>query len=57
MYPQPCFTCAKMLINAGVRRVVCQRKYHAGELSRRFFKDAGVEVVYVEDVVEEYPEQ
>ncbi len=54
---EPCFTCAKMLINAGVRRVVCQRKYHAGEMSREFFRDAGVELVYVEDKVEEYPDQ
>lgn len=54
---EPCFTCAKMLITAGVKRVICQKKYHAGGLSRQFFKDAGVEVVYIEDTVEKYPEQ
>ncbi|MFH0929270.1 MAG: cytidine/deoxycytidylate deaminase family protein [Candidatus Aenigmatarchaeota archaeon] len=54
---EPCFTCAKMIINAGIKRVVCQKKYHNGELTRKFFKEAGVEIVYNEDMVEEYPDQ
>jgi dCMP deaminase len=54
---EPCFTCAKMLINAGVKRVVCQKKYHAAKLTREFFKQAGVKVVYAEDKVEKYPNQ
>lgn len=54
---EPCFTCAKMLINAGVKRVVCMRKYHAAKLTREFFKEAGVEIVYMEDKVEKYPNQ
>jgi len=54
---EPCFVCAKMLINAGIKRVVCQKKYHAADLTRKFFKEAGVEIVYVEDEVEDYPNQ
>jgi len=54
---EPCFTCAKMIINAGIKRVVCQKKYHAAELTRKFFKDADIEIVYIEDEVEEYPDQ
>lgn len=54
---EPCFTCAKMLINAGIKRVVCQKKYHAADLTRKFFKEAGLEIVYIEDKVEEYPNQ
>ena len=54
---EPCFTCTKMIINAGIKRVVCLKKYHAGELSRKFLNDAGVEIVYVEDGTEEYPNQ
>lgn len=54
---EPCFTCCKMLINAGIKRVVCQKKYHAADLTRKFFKEAGVEIVYMEDRVEEYPNQ
>jgi len=54
---EPCFACAKMIINAGIKRVVCQKKYHTGELTRKFFKEAGVEIVHIEDKVEEYPDQ
>lgn len=54
---EPCFTCCKMIINAGIKRVVCQKKYHAGEMTRKFFKEAGVEIEYIEDEVEEYPDQ
>lgn len=54
---EPCFTCAKMIINAGIKRIVCQKKYHSAELTRKFLKEAGIEVVYIEDKVEEYPDQ
>jgi len=54
---EPCFTCAKLIINAGIKRVVCEKKYHAGELTRKFFKDAGVELVVLSDELEEYPNQ
>ncbi len=38
----PCYTCAKMIINAGIKRVVCNMDYHAGERSKEIFKEAGV---------------
>ena len=43
---QPCLTCAKMLINAGVRRVVYAGNY-PDENSRAFLAEAGVELVRV----------
>ena len=46
-----------MLINAGVKRVVCQRKYHAAKLTREFLKKAKIPVVYAENKVEMYPNQ
>jgi dCMP deaminase len=54
---EPCLACAKMIINAGIKRVVCQKMYHAAELTRKFFKEAGIEIVYIEDSVEHYPNQ
>jgi len=54
---EPCFICAKMIINAGIKRVVCQKKYHAAEFTRKFFKEAGVALVVLSDEVEEYPNQ
>jgi dCMP deaminase len=42
----PCATCAKIIINAGIQRVVCEKKYHAGAESEKLFSDVGVEVFY-----------
>lgn len=39
----PCYVCAKMLVNAGIRRVVAKHEYHASEDSKRIFKQAGVQ--------------
>lgn len=39
----PCYTCAKMIINAGIKRVVCAQDYHAGARSKEIFASAGVE--------------
>lgn len=41
---QPCLTCAKMIINAGIRCVVYAGNY-PDENSRRFLAKAGVELV------------
>jgi len=39
----PCYVCAKMIINAGIKRVVSANDYHAGERSKEIFSEAGVE--------------
>jgi dCMP deaminase len=41
---QPCVLCAKMLINAGIRRIVYDGDY-PDELSRRMLDEAGIELV------------
>jgi dCMP deaminase len=38
----PCYTCAKMIINAGIKKVVCNLDYHAGARSKEIFKEAGI---------------
>lgn len=53
----PCAACAKMIINAGIERVVCAKKYHAGEESEKMFLQAGVELDYFDEVVEKYNNQ
>jgi len=40
---QPCITCAKMIINAGIKRVICAQPY-PDELSRVFLEEAKVEL-------------
>ena len=42
---EPCFSCAKQIIGAGIKKIVCQKKYHAGQETRKMFKKAGVEFV------------
>jgi len=41
---QPCILCAKMLINAGVVRIVYQGPY-PDELARQMMEEAGLEIV------------
>src|SRR3989337_1303365 len=50
----PCRTCAMMIINAGIQRVVCEKRYHADADTRELFKQAGVGLTVVNDEVEEY---
>ncbi|MFA6183627.1 MAG: cytidine/deoxycytidylate deaminase family protein [Parcubacteria group bacterium] len=50
----PCYTCAKIIINAGIRRVVCAKDYHGGERSREIFKEAGVKYDLVKNEMEIY---
>lgn len=50
----PCYTCAKMLINCGIKRVVCNQDYHASEESKLIFKKAGIEVVLLSDEMTTY---
>lgn len=53
----PCRTCAMMIINCGIIRVVCEKKYHAGEESEEMFRQAGLELVFADDHVEKYENQ
>lgn len=54
---EPCYTCAKMIVNAGIRRVVCEKRYHGARLSRELFKKAGVKLDVLSDEVEQYTNQ
>ncbi len=49
---QPCVLCAKMLINAGIRRIVYDGDY-PDELARRMLDEAGIELVRFVDGFEE----
>ncbi|HEY5535951.1 MAG TPA: cytidine/deoxycytidylate deaminase family protein [Ignavibacteria bacterium] len=53
----PCRTCAMMIINCGIERVVCEKKYHAGSESENIFKDAGVILEFLSDEVQKYENQ
>lgn len=53
----PCRTCAMLIINCGIKRVVVEKKYHAGEESEQMFKEAGVELNYFSTEVLTYEKQ
>jgi dCMP deaminase len=53
----PCRTCAMLIINCGIVRVVCEKKYHAGAESEAMFAEAGVKLEYVEDEILKYDKQ
>jgi dCMP deaminase len=54
---EPCLVCARLIVSAGIKRVVAKRKYHAAQESRELFSKANVELETLEDVVENYHDQ
>lgn len=50
----PCYTCAKIIITAGIKRVVCNKDYHAGGRSKEIFKEAGVSYELVNNEMQKY---
>lgn len=44
---QPCVICAKMLINAGIKKIVHKGEY-PDELSRKMLDEAGIEILVME---------
>ncbi len=53
----PCYACAKMIINAGIVRVIAKKDYHAGTRSKEIFKEANVQFELLNDVIEAYTNQ
>ena len=53
----PCRVCAMLIINCGIARVVCERKYHDGAQSEAMFKEAGISIEYKFNEVEQYENQ
>lgn len=46
-----------LLINCGIKRVVCEKKYHAGSESEEMFKEVGVELNFFDEEIEHYEKQ
>lgn len=51
----PCSACAKMIINAGIVRVVCEKRYHAG--AEALFQEAEMRLDFTDGKLEEYEKQ
>ena len=50
----PCRTCAMMLISIGVKKVIAEYKYHAGQDTEDMFKTAGIELSFVNNETMKY---
>lgn len=54
---EPCRVCAMLIISVGIKRVVCKRRYHAGQDTRDLFQQAEVELAVLEETTETYEKQ
>ena len=50
----PCRVCAMLIINSGIKRVVCEKRYHAGKDSEEMFEKAGIELKIINPEIENY---
>jgi dCMP deaminase len=50
----PCYTCAKMIINAGIKKVVCLKDYHVSKRSKEIFKAAKIQYLAITKETEKY---
>jgi dCMP deaminase len=53
----PCLSCAKMIINSGIKEIKCRKQYHAGGSAIEFIKKAGIKITVIENTVEKYANQ
>jgi dCMP deaminase len=53
----PCRTCAMLIINCGIVRVVAEYRYHDAAESEEMFKMAGIKLEYVHNEVLKYDRQ
>lgn len=53
----PCRTCTMLIINCGIERVVCEKKYHTGKESEAMFQEAGIALDYFSEDILDYENQ
>lgn len=54
---EPCEACARALIAAGIKRIVCEGRYHGAKRTLEILQDTGISVEYLSDEVIEYNDQ
>jgi dCMP deaminase len=53
----PCRRCAMIIITSGIKRVVCEKHYHADKDTIEMFKQAKIDLVVMNNKIEEYERQ
>jgi len=51
---ESCFSCAKLLIQSGIKRIICLKRYHSAQLTRELCREVGIELIVVENQEEKY---
>lgn len=50
----PCRTCAMLIINCGIERVVCEKRYQQAEESEEMFRKVGIALEYFSEDIMTY---
>ena len=50
----PCSTCAKMIINSGIKNIVSEKDYHRSEETKEMFRQTGIKLKILNPEVETY---
>jgi dCMP deaminase len=50
----PCMRCTMGIIQVGITKVVCEKRYHQGQISEELFKQANIELVIKNNEVLKY---
>ena len=57
MKMSPCYNCAMRILRVGIKRVVSQKKYHAGQKSIDILEKGGVKVDIIDSTILQYANQ
>lgn len=50
----PCFVCAKMIVNAGIKKVICSYDYHDSNFSKKLFENVKLKYVIINKEIMQY---
>lgn len=50
----PCYVCAKLLANTGIKRIVANKDYQASMQSKKLFDNAKIELAILNNEIEKY---
>lgn len=53
----PCYICSKIMINAGIKKVVANKDYHRGGRTKEVFKECGIAFEILNNEVEDYKDK
>jgi dCMP deaminase len=53
----PCAVCAKSIIGVGIKRMVCQKRYHVAEETEAMFRKVGIKLDYMTEETQQYAKQ